>query len=197
MEEKRRYKRWQIEKAAQCRFEESALDCFLKDISFKGAGIPLKAVPEDLSKTCDLRIAIADDAEPLNVDCDIVWQRKTDKNTELGLYFRRIKDRDKERIFRYVFERYPEQLTKDWWSGDGEQRYRYHYNDGEIEELAERVKAAAAKTKMLFAFFNNHWQAYAPRNANDLKKALKLPYEQLPLNLEFAPDKGDTKKGEN
>jgi len=87
--------------------------------------------------------------------------------------------------------------AKDWWSGDGEQRYRYHYNEGEIGELAERVKAAAEKTKLLFAFFNNHWQAYAPRNANDLKKALKLPYEQLPLNLEFTADKSDTEKGES
>ncbi len=37
-------------------------------------------------------------------------------------------------------------------------------------------------------------QAYAPRNANDLKKALKLPYEQLPLNLEIAQDNSDTEK---
>jgi uncharacterized protein YecE (DUF72 family) len=87
--------------------------------------------------------------------------------------------------------------VKDWWTGNGETRYRYHYNEREIEELAERVKAAAGKTKLLFAFFNNHWQAYAPRNANDLKKALKLPYQQLPLNLEIAPDNGDTKKGES
>jgi uncharacterized protein YecE (DUF72 family) len=84
--------------------------------------------------------------------------------------------------------------AKDWWSGNGEIRYRYHYNESEIGELAGRVKAAAEKTKLLFAFFNNHWQAYAPRNANDLKKALKLPYEQLPLNLEIAQDNSDTEK---
>ncbi len=84
--------------------------------------------------------------------------------------------------------------AKDWWSGNGEQRYRYHYNETEINELAERVKAAAEKTRLLFAFFNNHWQAYAPRNANDLKKALKMPFEQLPLNLEIMQDKSDTKK---
>ena len=86
--------------------------------------------------------------------------------------------------------------AKDWWSGDGEIRYRYHYNESEIAELAERIKTTAAKVRMLFAFFNNHWQAYAPRNANDLKKALKMPFEQLPLNLEIVQEKSDTEKGE-
>jgi uncharacterized protein YecE (DUF72 family) len=84
--------------------------------------------------------------------------------------------------------------VKDWWTGDAETRYKYLYSAEEIDGLAERVKAAAEKTKLLFAFFNNHWQAYAPRNANDLKKALKMPYEQLPLNLEIMQDTSDTKK---
>ena len=87
--------------------------------------------------------------------------------------------------------------AKDWWTGDAETRYKYLYSPEEIAELAGRVKAAAEKVKMLFAFFNNHWQAYAPRNANDLKKALQLPFEQLPMNLEMIQDIQNTesKKG--
>jgi uncharacterized protein YecE (DUF72 family) len=88
--------------------------------------------------------------------------------------------------------------AKEWWTGDNETRYKYLYTAEEIAGLAERVKKAAAKTKMLFAFFNNHWQAYAPRNANDLKKQLQLPFQQIPMNLEAALDnKGiEKKKGE-
>lgn len=81
--------------------------------------------------------------------------------------------------------------AKDWWHGDTETRYRYLYNEEEIKQLAERVKEARSKTKLLFAFFNNHWQAYAPRNANDLKKALGVTVEQIPMPLVFAG------KGEN
>jgi uncharacterized protein YecE (DUF72 family) len=84
--------------------------------------------------------------------------------------------------------------AKDWWTGDAETRYKYLYSTEEINELAERVKAAAEKVRLIFAFFNNHWQAYAPRNANDLKKALQMPFEQLPLNLEIMKDKSDTEK---
>jgi uncharacterized protein YecE (DUF72 family) len=88
--------------------------------------------------------------------------------------------------------------AKDWWTGDNETRYRYLYSTEEIAGLAARVKTAAAKTKTLFAFFNNHWQAYAPRNANDLKAALKMPFQQIPMNLETAQEAGEEKspKGE-
>jgi uncharacterized protein YecE (DUF72 family) len=81
--------------------------------------------------------------------------------------------------------------AKEWWTGDSETRYRYLYSPDEIAGLAERVKNAAGEVKTLFAFFNNHWQAYAPRNANDLKMALKLPFQQIPMNLETAPEKPD------
>ena len=67
----------------------------------------------------------------------------------------------------------------------------------EIEGLAERVKAAGEKVKMLFAFLNNHWQAYAPRNANGLKKALQLPFQEIPVPFDIAVDEWETddKKG--
>ena len=68
-----------------------------------------------------------------------------------------------------------------WWKGDSETRYQYLYSPEEIEELADKVRSAAGKTRLLFAFFNNHWQAYAPRNAIDMKRALQLPFTEIPV----------------
>jgi len=68
-----------------------------------------------------------------------------------------------------------------WWKGNSETRYKYLYSAEEISELAGKVKKASEKTTLLFAEFNNHWQGYAPRNANDLKKSLGLPFTDLPL----------------
>jgi len=76
----------------------------------------------------------------------------------------------------------------DWWTGDSETRYRYLYSPAELAELAGRVKTAAENTRLLFAFFNNHWQGYAPRNATDLKKALQLPFREHPVQLKLAED---------
>ncbi len=81
--------------------------------------------------------------------------------------------------------------AKDWWTGDSETRYRYLYSPEEIGELSARVKRAAAGTKMLFAFFNNHWKAYAPRNANDMKKALQMSFQDIPVHQEMLTEKND------
>ncbi len=71
--------------------------------------------------------------------------------------------------------------TEMWWKGDNEQRYRYLYSPEEITELTDRVKTAAGQTELLFAFFNNHWRGYAPRNAVDMKRNLQLPFVEIPV----------------
>jgi len=68
-----------------------------------------------------------------------------------------------------------------WWKGDSETRYKYLYSPDEINELSGKVRSAADQTTLLFAFFNNHWQGYAPRNAVSMMKALQLPYAELPV----------------
>jgi uncharacterized protein YecE (DUF72 family) len=74
-----------------------------------------------------------------------------------------------------------------WWRGDSETRYQYLYSLEEINELASRVKAASEQTKLTFAFFNNHWRGYAPRNAIDMMRTLGLPVRELPIQV-ISPD---------
>ena len=74
-----------------------------------------------------------------------------------------------------------------WWKGDSETRYKYLYSAEEINELANRVKAASDKAQLLFAFFNNHWQGYAPRNAVSMMRTLQLPFRELSTQ-EALPD---------
>jgi uncharacterized protein YecE (DUF72 family) len=77
--------------------------------------------------------------------------------------------------------------------GDNETRYRYLYSAAEIEELVHKVEEAGKQTKLTFAFFNNHWQGYAPRNAIDLIKALKLLVIEPPFQMNL-PDE-DSSEG--
>lgn len=74
-----------------------------------------------------------------------------------------------------------------WWKGDSETRYKYLYSPEEINELANRVKTAGNKAQLLFAFFNNHWQGYAPRNAVSIMRTLQLPSRELSAQ-EASPD---------
>ncbi len=82
-----------------------------------------------------------------------------------------------------------------WWKGDSETRYKYLYSPDEIKELTDKIKAAAEKTRLLFAFFNNHWQGYAPRNAVDMMKSLQLPFKELPMQVPLKDDKLPEKDG--
>jgi uncharacterized protein YecE (DUF72 family) len=83
-----------------------------------------------------------------------------------------------------------------WWKGDSETRYQYLYSSDEIYELAEKVEAASEQTNLTFALFNNHWQGYAPRNAVDIMKALKLPFTELPVQIKFPDDEVEKPKKE-
>jgi len=75
-----------------------------------------------------------------------------------------------------------------WWKGDSESRYRYLYSPEEMDELSGKVNKAAEHTTLLFAFFNNHWQGYAPRNAIDMMKTLKLPIKEPPIQVPLPDD---------
>lgn len=75
-----------------------------------------------------------------------------------------------------------------WWQGDSETRYQYLYSNDEINELAEKVKAFREQTNLTFVLFNNHWQGYAPRNAVDMMKALRLPLRELPIQIPAKDD---------
>ncbi len=79
--------------------------------------------------------------------------------------------------------------TEMWWHGDSETRYRYLYSTEEIEELAGKLKHAAENAALTFAFFNNHWQGYAPRNAVDIMKTLQLPLTEIPVQVPLKVDK--------
>jgi len=78
--------------------------------------------------------------------------------------------------------------AEQWWTGDSETRYKYLYSAEEIEELAERVKAVAGQTKLMFVLFNNHWRGYSPRNAVDMKKCLQLPFREPPVHVRMEKD---------
>ncbi len=80
----------------------------------------------------------------------------------------------------FAYFRFHGRNAEMWWKGTTETRYQYLYSPDEISELAEKVKAASQKTSLTLAFFNNHWKAYAPRNAGDMIKALQMPFADFP-----------------
>ena len=74
---------------------------------------------------------------------------------------------------------------ENWWNGNTKTRYKCLYSDKESHELAGKVEVAAGKTKQVFAFFNNHWKAYAPKSTISMKRTLQLPFLESPFMKEL------------
>jgi uncharacterized protein YecE (DUF72 family) len=91
----------------------------------------------------------------------------------------------------FAYFRFHGRNAEMWRKGTTETRYQYLYSPDEISELAEKVKAASQKTSLALAFFNNHWKAYAPRNAGDMIKALQMPFTDF-----SAPNTGSFQFGQ-
>ena len=85
--------------------------------------------------------------------------------------------------------------AEEWWSGDNETRYRYLYLEEQLRQLADRMRVCMKETKLMFGFFNNHWQAYAPHNATELKRELGLPVKDLQMRLDLPGAAGGTRAG--
>jgi len=78
----------------------------------------------------------------------------------------------------FSYFRFHGRNAENWWKGTTETRYQYLYSPQEIAQLVEKVKTHSQP--LVFAFFNNHYKAYAPHNANDMIKALQLPFTEIP-----------------
>lgn len=64
----------------------------------------------------------------------------------------------------------------DWLTlkGDVEEKHTYEYNETELEEIAGRVRALAAKADAVHVVANNHAQDFAPKTALALQRILGL-----------------------
>jgi len=115
MHERRNLTRWQLVHKARLKQEGAQVwvDCYIIDINFKGMQV---ALPIGLQRDVFIRMQIA-----LSEDCTVeleAWAawRKAVYNLNLhGLYFTKIKDEDKEKIYQFTRTHVPQQANQKWW----------------------------------------------------------------------------------
>jgi len=100
---------------------DGPLDCYLKDINYKGLQISLKPqLPHDTYLKIKLLLA---GEFSLDAEVWVVWQKTIDQVRIYGLYFSRIADSDKEKIYRYLHKHHPGQIKQRWWEEKTERIY--------------------------------------------------------------------------
>jgi c-di-GMP-binding flagellar brake protein YcgR len=112
---KRRFVRWQVNKEAKVLLE-GALNpaiCTVKEISFQGVQLCLKLkLPKDTF--LKLRLILSEQFI-LDVECWVVWHKGIEGINIYGLYFTKIKDADKEKIYQFIRRDFAHELHKQWW----------------------------------------------------------------------------------
>ena len=115
MEIRRRFARWKVGLPAQMKLAgaEKFVNCHVEDISMMGIkfSLPLK-LSED--KFIKLTLALTD-TFVLNIEAWVGWHKHSEGVNTYGLYFTRITDSDKEKIYRYITENHREALEEVWW----------------------------------------------------------------------------------
>ena len=117
MQERRSTNRWRINRPCEIRLEgaESFASCTLKDLSLKGMQLALgMKLPRDtflkLTLFCSEKCS-------MEVEVWVVWSRSSQEENHYGFYFSRIKDSDREKIYKFMRECYPQMMAQCWWKG--------------------------------------------------------------------------------
>ncbi len=117
MDEKRKCPRWKIDNRAQIKLEGAlaAIPCTLHDLNFKGARISLA---QRLAADTFFKLSIIlSESFIIHVEAWIGWHKPVDGHNIYGIYFTRISDQDKEKIYRFMRHHYPKEMHRQWWNG--------------------------------------------------------------------------------
>ena len=116
MQDRRRFVRWQIDREAQVKLEaaQPPAACTIHDINFKGVRISLKQ-KLSLDKPLKINMDLSREFSSFELEVWVAWHKTIDGYNLYGLYFIKIRDLDKERIYQFMRGYFPEKINQQWW----------------------------------------------------------------------------------
>lgn len=102
MQEHRKFPRWQLNRQASLKLEqaEQGVLCQIRDLSYNGAGITLNTkLPLDTSIKMKLKLS---KSYSIEAQVWVAWHKIISGINHYGLYFSKIIDADKEKIFKFI-----------------------------------------------------------------------------------------------
>jgi hypothetical protein len=110
MHDFRKTPRWHINHKAKIRLEGALYDahCHIKDINFKGMQVilGLKLIPD---KYINMRLILSPGIY-MDIQVWVAWHKTIDGRNTYGLYFSKISDADKEKIYKFVYKNVPDKI---------------------------------------------------------------------------------------
>jgi len=113
--ERRRFTRWEIGRQAKIKLAgaEFCVNCNINNLNLKGAQIALAMkLPKDTFLRFELHLS---EDLILNVEAWVAWQKSIEGHNVYGVYFTKIHDSDKERIYQFLRRDFGRQIDQRWW----------------------------------------------------------------------------------
>ncbi|MCU0651471.1 MAG: PilZ domain-containing protein [Candidatus Omnitrophica bacterium] len=147
----RRAGRWEVNRQAKIKLAGAYAfaDCNLKNLGFRGMQVitkikfPAQGLPFhfSLSLTSDI---------VLDIEGKVAWQQVINGYSIYGVYFIKITDKDKEKMYQFIHNDFSRQVQSTWWP------------DKEIKNLekgGEAMEKDRLKDRRIFARFPAHFPA--------------------------------------
>jgi c-di-GMP-binding flagellar brake protein YcgR len=113
--DRRQITRWRINWQARIRLEgaEAFTYCTVHDINLKGMKISLsQRLPTDTFLKFNL--VLSDEFVFDIIEAWVTWHKIIEDKNLYGLYFTKIRDSDKEKIYQFIRKNFPGQMSKQW-----------------------------------------------------------------------------------
>ncbi len=142
MRERRLVARWSIDYQTQVAFGTSGefMPCQIKDINFKGVQL---AAAENLEKDTFKKMTLMLSPDiALEIEFWLAWVKKSGHQHIYGLYFTKISDSDKEKIYKFVYQNFRQEMAKEWWKGLVKKGGDMEKNGAQDRRIFERMPAS-------------------------------------------------------
>jgi len=142
MLERRKFARCPINQQGVLKLEQAVKGtfCQIKDINVKGVKITLNIkLPQDSALKINLKLA-----EDCTIDAEIwvAWHKVVNGVNHYGIYFSKIKDADKDKIYKFIDKYRPSDLEQKPWLGAVESEEEKGGEDMNDHRIFERFKKA-------------------------------------------------------
>jgi len=121
-QDRRQLVRWQLDWQAKIRQEgqDMPVDCQIQDLNLKGCKL---VVGSALAKDKYVRINLSfSDEFTFSLEAWVVWHKEQARHAMHGVYFTKMKDEDREKIYEFLRRSFPEKLKQQWWRGLNEEK---------------------------------------------------------------------------
>ncbi|MBF0504931.1 MAG: PilZ domain-containing protein [Candidatus Omnitrophica bacterium] len=116
MDERRQLPRWQVKKEAKVWLpqRQGFSHCVIEDINLKGMCASFdRQLPQE--QPLNMSLSLDDNFDFMKVEVNLPWVKEEQGRYVYGMFFNKISEQDKDRVYQYISDNCSGQFKEKWW----------------------------------------------------------------------------------